>query len=302
MNNQTHTSDGLPGRRQLLMSTLIAFAVAAVLLVTVVMPAEYGIDPTRIGRVLGLTDMGEIKEQLHDEADADKAAATAASQPAGDADVAARLDQIDQRLATIDRNILRLHQVFELSEARRASRAAMAAIRQSEAAKQAKQQPQTVAVSRQIVTQVVAVKPASEPVANPAPAPAALVKMAAATKPVAAPAAQSVAQPAAPAWRDEASVVLAPGVGTEYKLVMEKGQEAEFSWSANGSVLNYDTHGEGRGKSIMYERGRGKPEGKGVLKAAFSGTHGWFWRNRTKEPVTLTIRARGQYQEFKRLK
>ncbi|HZX16685.1 MAG TPA: transmembrane anchor protein, partial [Pseudomonas sp.] len=43
-------------------STLIAAAVAAVLLLTVVMPAEYAIDPTGIGRVLGLTQMGEMKK------------------------------------------------------------------------------------------------------------------------------------------------------------------------------------------------------------------------------------------------
>ena len=34
------------------------------LLVTMVLPAEYGIDPTGVGRVLGLTEMGEIKQQL----------------------------------------------------------------------------------------------------------------------------------------------------------------------------------------------------------------------------------------------
>ena len=36
-----------------------------------VLPAEYGIDPTGVGRVLGLTQMGEIKEELADEAERD---------------------------------------------------------------------------------------------------------------------------------------------------------------------------------------------------------------------------------------
>lgn len=40
--------------RQLLRGTLTAVAVAAVLLVAVVLPAEYGIDPTGIGRGIGL--------------------------------------------------------------------------------------------------------------------------------------------------------------------------------------------------------------------------------------------------------
>lgn len=58
----------LPSNKQLLRSTIVAIIVAAVLLVTIVLPAEYGIDPTRIGRVLGLTKMGEIKMTLAEEA------------------------------------------------------------------------------------------------------------------------------------------------------------------------------------------------------------------------------------------
>jgi hypothetical protein len=82
-NNKPLSSD-LPTSRQLLRSTIIALIVAGSLLVTVVLPAEYAIDPTGIGRVLGLTEMGEIKGQLAEEAAID-AAAAAPAQPAGDA-------------------------------------------------------------------------------------------------------------------------------------------------------------------------------------------------------------------------
>ena len=64
----------LPSSRKLLRSTLIAAATALVLLVTVVMPAEYGADPTGVGRLLGLTEMGKIKVQLAREASADAVA------------------------------------------------------------------------------------------------------------------------------------------------------------------------------------------------------------------------------------
>jgi hypothetical protein len=47
---------------------LIAAVTAGVLLVTAVLPAEYGIDPTGIGNVLGLKRMGEIKVSLAKEA------------------------------------------------------------------------------------------------------------------------------------------------------------------------------------------------------------------------------------------
>ena len=73
-NSDLPTRAELPSSKQLLRSTVIAIIVAAVLLVTVVLPSEYGIDPTRIGRVLGLTQMGEIKTELAAEAAKDRTA------------------------------------------------------------------------------------------------------------------------------------------------------------------------------------------------------------------------------------
>jgi len=57
----------LPSSRKLIKSTAIAAVSAVVVLVTCVMPAEYAIDPTGIGKVLGLTKMGEIKQSLAQE-------------------------------------------------------------------------------------------------------------------------------------------------------------------------------------------------------------------------------------------
>ncbi|WP_186426149.1 transmembrane anchor protein [Cupriavidus metallidurans] len=58
----------LPSAQRLLRSTVLALLTAALLLVTVVLPAEYAVDPTGIGRLLGLTRMGEIKQTLTVEA------------------------------------------------------------------------------------------------------------------------------------------------------------------------------------------------------------------------------------------
>jgi hypothetical protein len=49
--------DALPSAGQLFTMTGIALAIAAVILVTMVLPAEYGIDPTGIGRRLGLVSL-----------------------------------------------------------------------------------------------------------------------------------------------------------------------------------------------------------------------------------------------------
>jgi hypothetical protein len=50
-----------PSSRKLLLSTAAAIGIAALLLITVVLPAEYGIDPSGVGHLLGLTRIGQIK-------------------------------------------------------------------------------------------------------------------------------------------------------------------------------------------------------------------------------------------------
>ncbi len=83
-NTDIPNREELPSTAKLVRSTIIAAIVALVLLVTVVMPAEYALDPTGAGRLLGLTEMGEIKEQLAEEAAADEAAQMVAVQSSVD--------------------------------------------------------------------------------------------------------------------------------------------------------------------------------------------------------------------------
>lgn len=84
-NSQRPDIDDLPTSRQLVRATAISAAVAATLLATVVLPAEYAIDPTGIGAKLGFTEMGEIKEQLAQEAAADQSATASAANAAAPA-------------------------------------------------------------------------------------------------------------------------------------------------------------------------------------------------------------------------
>jgi hypothetical protein len=211
-NTDMPTRAELPTSVQLVRSTAIAFVTAAVLLVTVVMPADYGIDPTGIGRVLNLTQMGEIKKEL-----AAEAAADAMAQAGGGA----------------------------------AMPAAPAA------------QPVSAA-----------------PVATAAPAPVA----------------DAVKVP----WRDETRVSLQPGEGIEIKLSMKEGDKALYAWAVQGGMVNFDTHGDGLGRSISYEKGRGVAADEGELMAAFNGNHGWFWRNRGDAAVTLVLQTGGAYSKIDR--
>ena len=64
--------EGLPTKAQLRRSSIIAGIGAVAIGVMVYMPAELGQDPTGVGSLLGLTEMGEIKQQLAEEAAADE--------------------------------------------------------------------------------------------------------------------------------------------------------------------------------------------------------------------------------------
>lgn len=217
-NSQAPNPDDLPSSRQLVKSTVISVVAAAALLVTVVMPSEYGIDPTGIGSVMGLTEMGEIKTQLAEEAELDRKAA----QNAGESLIPTQPAPVPQEGSSLLERIIR---EFGISAAY-----AQDAIR-----------------------------------------------------------------------KDEVSITLQPGEGAEVKLVMLKGAKTNYTWTANGSKVNFDTHGDGGGESISYEKGRGAAEDSGVLEAAFDGNHGWFWRNRTSSPVTITLKTSGAYSDIKRV-
>lgn len=280
----------LPDSPRLIRSTLLALATALVILVTVVLPAEYAIDPTGAGRLLGLTDMGEIKGQLAEEAEADAAMANAKPPEVAEARDA-RLETIEKQLQVIANSLVALEreQKAMREETRIAARKAERAVAQAMARimppavqpaqpmpGQAAESPETAPPSRpRVETQ--AARPDTEPKPEPAP------------------------EPVQTAWKDEVTITLKPGQGVEFKLVMAAGAEAEFQWTANGGVLNFDTHGDGGGQSATYKKGRGVGADSGVLKAEFKGNHGWFWRNRMKQDVTLTLRTRGDYLELKRL-
>jgi hypothetical protein len=255
----------------LIRSTLLAAGAAAAILVLFWLPAEYGIDPTGAGALTGLTEMGEIKRQLAAEAEADAQAAAAtpvppapapaAEPPADPAEIVRRLDRIDAQLA------------------------ALAAVIGAPPVAGEAATPDAVEAPRAPADAA----PDAPAVADAAPAPA----------PAADPVEAAVAEAISTQWRDEVSYTLSPGEGIEVKLVMEEGQVARFEWTANGSVVNFDLHGDGGGQNISYEQGRAVPGAAGDLTAAFTGNHGWFWRNRTEEPVTVTLRTGGEYAEVR---
>lgn len=187
--------EDLPTKAQLRRSSIIAGIGAVVIGVAVYMPAELGQDPTGIGTILGLTEMGEIKQELKAEAEAD-----------------ALLHSEDQ--SSLLNDILGLF---------------------------------------------VSTAHAQE------------------------------------AWQDTITFTLEPGEFTEIKATMEEGATLFYSWAAEGGRINFDLHAHAGDENVTYEKGRGQTDGEGSFETPFAGDHGWFWRNRDDETVTVTLQLRGDY-------
>lgn len=95
----------LPTSARLIRSSIIAGICSVVILVTIVLPSEYGIDPTRLGSLLGLTPMGEIKVQLAQEAAAQAAATVTSTDGVETASVtppSAAMLELERRIAALE--------------------------------------------------------------------------------------------------------------------------------------------------------------------------------------------------------
>ena len=199
-NTHKPSENDLPTSSQLLRSTLIALFVAAALLVCIVVPAEYGTDPTGVGEFLGLKKMGEIKASLEKEALNEN-------------------QKFDEYISTNEE----IRQRFETSKG----------------------------------------------------------------------------------YKDVKEFVIAPDDAIEIKLEMEKGSIAKYRWNTKSGGLNYNLHGDGyksSQKSTTYKKGRMTSSDNGEFKAEFDGYHGWFWRNRNSEIVTVILETDGEYIQIKRMK
>lgn len=204
-NIQDKVNSELPSRRQLLKSAILAILIAAVLLITVILPAEYGVDPLGTGKLLGLTKMGEIKVSL-------------------------AKDVAEQQ------------------------------------------------TSQQITTDAPDIG-----TENPGETDT-----------------EFTDQPAPVAREDEIVFSLDPGQGKEIKLKMKAGDQVDFKWWTDGGQANYDSHADSKVLNIdyhSYSKGS-KAIDENILVAEFDGNHGWFWRNRTSEPMTISLQVKGEYSEI----
>tara|TARA_R110002110_G_scaffold12700_16_gene60533 strand:- start:4353 stop:4733 length:381 start_codon:yes stop_codon:yes gene_type:complete len=78
-----------------------------------------------------------------------------------------------------------------------------------------------------------------------------------------------------------------------------RGIARKFGLHDSDELVNFDLQGDGGGNNISYAKGRAGEEEQSVLTAAFTGNHGWFWRNRDGQDFKVTLYVRGDYSEMK---
>ena len=101
-----------------------------------------------------------------------------------------------------------------------------------------------------------------------------------------------------PAQQETVNFALAPGEGMEYKYRLDKGEALLYSWKSTAPVdveFHAEPDGGPAGYAQTYEKVPQRTEASGTLTAPFPGIHGWFWENKTSEPVTVTLTASGFY-------
>lgn len=103
---------------------------------------------------------------------------------------------------------------------------------------------------------------------------------------------------------DETSLTLQANEGVEVKALMKTGDRFFFTWKAEGGNVSFDMHGEKLGAAsdefTSYWKGKAQAEGHGAFQAPFDGIHGWYWRNRGAQPVTITVKTSGFYEKLYR--
>ena len=94
-------------------------------------------------------------------------------------------------------------------------------------------------------------------------------------------------------------IVVPPGKGLEYKFHLQEGAKLHYAWTTKGGPLYFDFHGEPDGDTTGFFASytiTTSDNVRGILTAPFAGSHGWYWKNKGSDPVTVTLLTEGQYE------
>ncbi len=101
-------------------------------------------------------------------------------------------------------------------------------------------------------------------------------------------------------WQDTVMITIPAKKGLEYKFHITKGETLEFVWKSQaGEKLYFDFHGEPEGSTNGYFKSfkeSTQSQSSGSLSVPFTGSHGWYWENKSNRTVTVSLKTRGNYK------
>ena len=211
-------------RERIALATAAAMFVAGVVLVTVVLPAEYGVDPTGAGNAFGLTQIAQAED------------AVTVTEPAAGQPAAAAAPEIS--IGAGGRPTLAYGQAVPAAQG-----ADGKPILEWNRAGADHQQSQGYR-------------------------------------------------------RHSRTFALGPNEGMEFKYRLEKDGGFVYAWTSTGKV-QVDFHGEPEGRPKGYAEfyDQAEREGaNGTFVAPAPGIHGWYWKNLTAAPITITLNTAGSFE------
>lgn len=93
----------------------------------------------------------------------------------------------------------------------------------------------------------------------------------------------------------------------EYKATLARGEPLLYTWRVQGGPVYFEFHGEpteGEWPEDFYQSYQIKESSEGEqgsFVAPFTGQHGWYWRNLSDQPATITLEAIGYYSKLARI-
>lgn len=106
-------------------------------------------------------------------------------------------------------------------------------------------------------------------------------------------------------WKSKTLELELPMDGmVEYKAIMRQGDSIVFDWTTDNGTVYYDFHGHddafGKDFFVRYEDSDSARQ-SGMIVAAFTGEHGWYWLNMNDGPTRITLRVAGFFDRIIKL-
>ena len=99
---------------------------------------------------------------------------------------------------------------------------------------------------------------------------------------------------------DEVTVTVPANRGIEYKLFLEQLGSFKYEWKTlNGGAIYFDLHGEPEGDTTGFFESYSiatTTEMEGTTTVPFAGSHGWYWKNTSNEPIRISLKTSGSYE------